>query len=62
MKGYRTMFFNAGVAAVTAGVAMIDPTVVAELLGKWGWIAVPAYGMVNVWLRSITNTPVGKAQ
>ena len=58
MKGLRTMLFNAAVAALTAGVAMIDPTVVAEFLGSYGYIAVPAYGIINMILRSLTNTPV----
>lgn len=63
MKGYRTMFINAAVAGATAAVAMIDPSVLAEVLGsKWGWLVIPGINIVNMVLRGATNTPVGKAE
>ena len=63
MKGLRTMLFNAAVAAATAGIAMIDPAVLQEVLGsKYGWLVLPTYAGVNMILRAVTNSPVGRVE
>jgi len=62
MKGYRTIFFNAGIAALTAGLAHFSPDLLTELAGPTyaPWV-VAGVAIVNVLLRTVTSTPVGKA-
>lgn len=68
-KGYRTLIFN-GVAAVGAALMAALPVIVevlsmpelaALIPSEWAsWYAL-AVALGNMWLRSITTTPVGKA-
>lgn len=68
LKGYRTLLFN-GVAVGVAGIDALIP-VVNDLLNRpelQGLIPdkyMPAYalvvGVVNIYLRTRTNTPVGR--
>jgi hypothetical protein len=58
MKGWRTLAFNAAVALAGVLVAFnwgdVLPAKYAVLITS---VAVP---MINGWLRTITDTPVGK--
>jgi hypothetical protein len=59
MKGWRTLVFNAAVALAGVVVAFnwadVLPAKYAILVTS---VAVP---MINGWLRTITDTPVGKS-
>lgn len=70
LKGYRTLILNA-VAGAFAGVEVALPHLVEvlempELRGLMpeGWL--PYYGLalalMNIWLRTITTTPVGRKE
>ena len=62
MKGYRTILINAAVAAATAALAHFSPELVAEIAGPtYGPLALMALAAVNMGLRAVTSTPVGKA-
>lgn len=62
MKGFRTIFFNAGIAAATAAIAHFSPETIRELAGPhYATAAVGVFTLINVLLRLNTNTPVGKA-
>ncbi|MEM8575513.1 MAG: hypothetical protein AAGF48_12860 [Pseudomonadota bacterium] len=60
MKGWKTILFNAGIAAMTVilqGVADIDwVTVVGP---EW---AVLAVALANMALRAVTDSPIFKAR
>lgn len=70
LKGYRTVIVNA-VAGIVAAAELALPVVV-ELFGmpEWGGLLpqgwLPYYALslalLNLWLRSITTTPLGKDQ
>ena len=70
LKGYRTVIVNS-VAGLVAAVELALPVVV-QLIGmpEWrgilpqGWLPYYALGLalLNLWLRSITTTPLGKDQ
>lgn len=62
MKGYRTILFNAAIAGLTAAWATIDPTVLSDMLGKYGGIAIPVYACINMLLRGATNTPIARKE
>lgn len=56
LKGWKTVLFNAGLAA---------GTVLLQWLADYNWVevvgpelAVVVVGMVNVFLRFVTNTPI----
>lgn len=70
MKGWRTIIFNAVIAALAA-LDMLAP-VLLNLMGMpevqaivpaawrpW-WVLVLALG--NLWLRRVTTTPVGRSE
>jgi hypothetical protein len=69
MKGYRTILFNI-VATIPLLIAAITPDLISlaampEMLslipeGWQKWYAI-ALAVCNIYLRSITTTPVGKA-
>lgn len=61
MKGYRTVAIN----GVAAAIPVLDYVVnngaaLAPLFGPQGAAVFAALGLINVGLRTITNTPVGK--
>ena len=70
LKGYRTIIFNAGAALVAAIIAALPaivqvlsmPELAAIIPRAW----MPYFGLFvalgNLWLRSITTTPVGKRE
>jgi hypothetical protein len=70
LKGYRTIIVNA-LAGLVAALELLLPAVL-ELVGmpEWrgvlppGWLPYYALGLAlaNIWLRSITTTPLGKDQ
>jgi hypothetical protein len=61
-KGYKTILINAAVAAATAGLAHFSPETVSEIFGPaYGPFAVMVLAGVNMALRAVTSTPVGKA-
>ena len=62
LRGYRTIIFNAAIAAATAALAHFSPELVSEVAGPvFGPFAVMALAAANMGLRFITNSPVGKA-
>jgi hypothetical protein len=70
LKGYRTVIVNA-LAGAVAAIELALP-VMMEVIGmpEWrgllpqGWLPYYALGLalLNLWLRSITTTPLGKDQ
>lgn len=70
LKGYRTLIFNALAAALAAVIAALPVIVevlsMPELAGliprEWAPYYALAIALGNMWLRSITTTPVGKAE
>ena len=59
-KGYRTIIFNVGLVVV---VALLNYVVKAD----WSAYLTPAnslilVGIANVFLRAVTDTPVGKKE
>jgi hypothetical protein len=70
MKGYRTLAVN-GIAGVLIGVEALLPHVLEvfgmpEVRGMLpeGWVPYYALGLalLNIWLRTITTTPVGRRE
>jgi hypothetical protein len=59
IKGYRTVAFNA-LAAIFAAAEAGELTHLVPDGYQWVFIAVVS--IVNIYLRSITNTPLGKPQ
>lgn len=57
MKGWRTIIFNLLVAIFGALEAFRWIDIVPA---EWVPIVIAAVGLINVWLRKVTNTPVGK--
>lgn len=60
-KGYKTLIINGAVAAATAFLAHFSPDTVREIAGPWAPFALIALAGVNMALRTVTSTPVGKA-
>lgn len=59
MKGWRTVILNGLVALFGAGATVIaDAPIKPETAG----IVLAVLGAVNMFLRSITNTPMGKSE
>lgn len=70
LKGYRTLILNA-LAGTLAGIELALPQIV-DLLGlpelrgllPEGWL--PGYALalaiLNIWLRVVTTTPVGRKE
>lgn len=57
LKGFRTLIFNA-VTIFVAGAQMVDPT----MFGPQGLMVTTFINAIgNMILRSMTTTPVGKA-
>lgn len=59
LKGYKTLILNAAVALL--GVAQGFDWVGVAGGEKAGWV-MTGIGIANMILRSLTNTPVGKAE
>ena len=59
-KGWRTLAFN-GLLVLAAVAAFLDvnPMIEELLPAKYAWMPL-AIGVVNVVLRAITTTPIGK--
>lgn len=60
MKGYKTIIFNAAIAAATAFIAHFDPTTIGEIAGSYGPYVLIGVNVINMLLRAGTNTPIGK--
>ncbi|MEP0518582.1 MAG: hypothetical protein ABJO09_00910 [Hyphomicrobiales bacterium] len=64
MKGFRTLIVNSAIAALP----VLGETLAFLDVFDWKSILPPEYagwfilvvGVVNIWLRFITSTPVGK--
>ena len=61
LRGWKTIIINAAVAAATAALAHFSPEVVSEMAGAWAPVALIGLSFINIGLRSVTATPVGKA-
>lgn len=58
MKGYKTLIFNAAVAAF----GTLDATVLGGVIPtEYLPTVIAVIGAVNMILRALTNTPLGKA-
>lgn len=63
MKGYKTVVVNSAVAAIPVIDHVINNgAMLAPLLGPNGAAVMAILGIINVGLRVITDTPVGKGQ
>jgi len=59
-KGYRTIIVNAATAVVAVGAGVIEYMHVIEFPREVLIGAIVVVNLGNVYLRSITTTPVGK--
>jgi hypothetical protein len=63
-KGFRTLLINGGLALAAGLLVVSDQFSGLNWLpfvgAKWAPIAVIAVNCLNIWLRYITTTPVGK--
>ena len=56
-KGWKTIIFN----SVIAIFGVLEATSWVDVIGEqWGGIVLLAIGLIGVWLRKITTTPVGQ--
>lgn len=56
LKGWRTLVFNSAVAVV----GVLQASGLHEVLPpQYVAPAMAVVGLVNIWLRSMTNTPMG---
>lgn len=61
MKGYRTVIVNGLAAAIPVlDYVVNNGAVISPILGPQGAAILGVLGAVNVGLRMITDTPVGK--
>ncbi len=61
MKGFRTLVINSAIAVLPVLDFIVNNgAVISSLTGPQGATIVSAIGLVNVGLRYITDTPVGK--
>lgn len=61
MKGFRTIISN-GLVVLAGIVAYLDMAGLSSILPpKYAWLPV-AVGVLNIVLRYMTTTPVGKAE
>lgn len=61
MKGYRTVILNGLVAAIPVIDAVVNNgAALGPILGPHGAAIIAGLGVINLGLRTITNTPVGK--
>lgn len=61
MKGYRTIVVNAGIAALTAGIGSLAEVDWTGVDPRAAVVAPAIVAMLNIGLRFITTTPVGRA-
>jgi hypothetical protein len=59
IKGYRTVAFNS-LAGVLAAAEAGELTHLVP--NEYQWVFIAGVSLVNIYLRSITNTPLGKTK
>jgi hypothetical protein len=58
LKGWRTVAINVGIAAVTAALPVLAGVDWTALVGPKAAVAIVV--AINLWMRAITTSPVGK--
>ncbi len=61
MRGYRTIAINAGIAALSAGVGYLADIDWSSVDPRAAIVAPGLIALLNIGLRFLTSTPVGKA-
>ena len=60
-KGYKTAIFNGIVAAIPVlDYVLNNGAIIGPVLGPQGAAIIGVLGAVNIGLRAITDTPIGK--
>jgi len=62
MKGYRTLVFNIGIVLVSAAFEYLDSEAARTVMPPGLLPYLTVISAVNVALRMITTSPVGKSQ
>ena len=62
LKGYRTVLVNAPLVAIPLLDQIISNGALIGALTPYAGQIVAAAGLINILLRAVTNTPIGKKE